>query len=314
VLPNTIDVAPSDGTRVYVSGRLGSADNYVSLLLRSNDAGQSFERTPAIPGTENLKYAYIAAVHPKNPDLVYVRVANLSGTVVLVSDDAGTSFTELFQTTGSALGFAVSDDELALGGPSDGIWTGDIMGAALERRSDVGPSCLAYGPAGLYACADAARDGFSLGVLRPNATSFEPLLDFATLCGPASCGSDTAVGTRCPYEWDNYLAERLGATCGGGSAGSDGAGGQGGADGGSATGGDAAGGDAAGGSTSGGSRSAGSGGSGRAAGPASSDEDGSCALVSSKARRPMLGIGALAFAVLAAGRRAVRRRRAPVRA
>src|SRR5205823_12569258 len=80
------------------------------------------------------------------------------------------------------------------------------------RRSDVGPTCLAWNADGLYACADASRAGFSLGLSRDDATTFEPRLRFDRLCGTSACGAETDVGRLCPSEWAS-VAPLLGATC-----------------------------------------------------------------------------------------------------
>jgi hypothetical protein len=212
-LPLTIDVAPSDAQRVYVSARVGPSEDYVSVLFRSDDGGATFARASTIPETENLRYGFIAGVHPNNPDLLYVRVSHPEGTRLLRSEDGGISAELVFTGAGSLLGFAITGDELATGGPMDGLWVGDPEGGALERVSDVGALCLTYGPDGLYACADAATDGFSLGRSRDSGQSFEPVLKLSELCGPVSCGSDTQVAKQCPFEW-REVARRLGTTCG----------------------------------------------------------------------------------------------------
>ena len=230
LLPLTIDVAPSDASRVYVTGRLGSNDAYASVMLRSDDAGRTFERTATVPGSEGLKYAYISAVHPSDADLVYLRVADLDGTIVLKSDDGGASFQTLFNGNGQVLGFALSEDELALGGPLDGVWVADAVGAGLERRWDVGANCLAFGADALYVCADSAEAGFSLARVRTSDGSIEPLFTFASLCGSSSCGAETQAGEACPRVWSSDVGPRVGSSCeaGTGGAQSGGSGGNGG--------------------------------------------------------------------------------------
>ena len=75
VLPLTVDVAPSDPERVYVSGPVSAQNEYSAVLLRSDDGGETFESSP-VPDTTNQRLAFISAVHPTDPDRVYVRVEN----------------------------------------------------------------------------------------------------------------------------------------------------------------------------------------------------------------------------------------------
>jgi hypothetical protein len=213
ILPLSIDVAPTDRSRVYLSGRLGSADAYASVLLHSADGGVTFERV-VVPETNVDRMAYVAAVHPIDPDRVYLRVDDSAGTAIWSSEDGGKTLRKRFTGTARLLGFAVSPDggRIAVGGPGDGTWLGATDGTAFERRSDVGPSCLAWNGDGLYACADARQTGFSLGISRDDAGTFEPLLRFASLCGQTTCGAETSVGKLCPGEWSN-VAAAVGSSC-----------------------------------------------------------------------------------------------------
>jgi hypothetical protein len=226
LLPLSIEVAPSDSQRVYLSARLGTADEFASLLLRSDDGGASFVES-AIPGTTGLRLAYIGAVDPRNADRAYLRVDDPDGTVVLATDDAGATFRTLFHGTGTLFGFALSPDgqELAVGGPGDGLWIGSADGdpgksptgdGAFERRADIGPSCLAWEDTFLYACADESA-GFSLGRSEDEGRTFAPLLRFSALCGDTACSGETRVGRQCGAAWE-AVAPQIGATCATGGA------------------------------------------------------------------------------------------------
>jgi hypothetical protein len=214
LLPLSIDIAPIDRSRVYLSGRLGSSDGYASALLRSTDGGTTFERA-IVPETNVDRMAYIAAVDPLDPDRVYIRVDDSAGTAIWSSEDGGKTLRKRFTGAARLLGFALSPagDRIAVGGPSDGTWIGATDGSTFERHSDAGPTCLAWNADGLYACADVHQAGFSVGLSRDEAFTFEPLLDFASLCGRTACGASTSVGKLCPGEWDS-LAPALGSSCG----------------------------------------------------------------------------------------------------
>jgi photosystem II stability/assembly factor-like uncharacterized protein len=214
LFPLTIDVAPSDSRRVYVSGYLGKADDFVSVLLRSDDGGGTFDGH-FVPETSGMRSAYIAAVDPLEPDRVYLRVDDSPGTVIWASNDGGVTFHKLFTGVGKLLGFAISPDgsEIAFGGMDDGTYVGPSSGTAFERRSEVGPLCLTWARDALYACADFKTSGFSIGRSRDRGATFDRLLRFDSLCGVTGCASTTRVGMMCPADWEK-LALRLGTTCG----------------------------------------------------------------------------------------------------
>jgi photosystem II stability/assembly factor-like uncharacterized protein len=211
--PLTIDIAPTDVERVYLSGILGSADGAPSILLRSSDRGLTFTSS-AIPDTSGSRYAFIAGVHPLDPDTVYLRVADPDGTVLWASNDAGVTFRKLFTGTGALLGFAISPDGnvMAFGGPKDGLWVGRGDGTDFRRQSDVRPNCLGFGAGALHVCTDSKQAGFSVGRSQDQGVTFEPLLRFDSLCGNVTCGKESQVGMLCPNDWET-TAPVIGTTC-----------------------------------------------------------------------------------------------------
>jgi hypothetical protein len=214
LLPVTIDIAPSDRRRIYLSALLGKADAFASVLMRSDDAGETFVQA-IVPESTPFRLTYIAAVHPHDVDRVYVRVDGSPATVIWSSDDGGQNFRKLFTGAGRLLGFAISPDgnEIAFGGPDDGLWVGASEGTTFERQSDVGPLCLTWTTDALFACADVKASGFSLGRSRDRGTTFESMLRFDELCGVTGCDRSTKVGMTCPEDWQQ-LAPRLDTMCG----------------------------------------------------------------------------------------------------
>jgi hypothetical protein len=214
LLPVTIDVAAREPSRVYVTVRRGAGDGYDSVLLVSDDGGETFvERL--IPGTAGQRLAYIAGVHPHDAARLALRVNDVEQTVLYESRDAGETFDELFVARGRLTGFAYSPDgdEMAFGGLDEGLFGGAIDARSFERRSDVGPTCLGWNEDGLWACADSQRAGFSFGRSSDAGRTFEPLVVFAELCGRSSCGEASDVGALCRNDWRN-VAPTLAATCG----------------------------------------------------------------------------------------------------
>jgi hypothetical protein len=295
IYPLTIDIAPSQLSRVYLSARGDKSKNFGSMLMRSDDGGVTFSSAD-IPETEDHRLTYIAAVHPFDPDRLYLRVFDPVGTVIQTSSDGGRTFQKIFTGTGQLLGFAISPDgaQIALGGPDDGIWVGSADGSDLAPRSDVGATCLTWTSDTLYACADYKKAGFSVGRSTDAGKSFEGLFRFDTLCGRAACGDNDK--TRCTEEWE-LVAPAIGATCGTDAGSSDGAAG------GTSHEAGPAGGSAGSGATGGAGNTAG--------GSPPNDDSGGCAMSSSGGTVSVWG--ALGALVLAVARRfqSTRRRAAP---
>ena len=221
LLPLTIDLAPSAPRRLYLSLLADKSKNFTSVLMRSDDGGATFQSFD-IAGTELQRLAYIAAVHPTDPDRVYLRVLDdadgLPITVIYMTPDGGKTFQKIFAGAGELFGFAISPDgtQMAFGGPSDGLYVGASDGSNLARRSDVQPTSLTWTPQALYAAADAKLSGFSIGRSIDSGASFEPLFKYQSICGQTACSSKATAA--CAAQWE-MVAVQLGATCGAADAG-----------------------------------------------------------------------------------------------
>jgi hypothetical protein len=213
VFPLTIDAAPSDESRVYISGYLDQGD-HSSVLLRSDDGGLTFQRT-AIPGTADYHLAWIAAVDPQRADRIYVRVQHPMSTDIWSSDDGARAFRRTFSGAGSLLGFAVSPDgqRVAVGGPLDGVWIGSADLMNLSHQQSIAPTCLGWSSSGLYACVDWKGSGFLIRRSIDAGATFEKALGLEASCGNTGCAEETPVGAACQTSWD-AVARMLGVTCG----------------------------------------------------------------------------------------------------
>jgi photosystem II stability/assembly factor-like uncharacterized protein len=222
----TLDVAPSDPSVVYVSGLAGSD----AVLARSTDGGFAWGLAP-VPLGGPKALPFIGAIHPAEPDEVYVRLDRDPADAVLVTRDGGANYDVVVEGLGPLLGFALSPDgaELRVGGTQAGLLGGSTADLTLAPVSSVGAQCLAWWDNGLYACADDAKAGFSLGRSLDGGVTFEPMLLRAELCGHPGCSPDSGVAAECASSWP-LVAAQLGVTecdspwAGEGGAGTGGAG------------------------------------------------------------------------------------------
>ena len=244
--PLTLDLAPSDANRIYVSA-LG--EKVPAVLVRSDDAGVTFTTIPL--SLEAEEFPYVAAVHPANADALYVRTdrwtLDEAGMVVaadrlLYSDDAGETFREIHGAGAKLFGFALSPDGsevvIGYGDPVEPSRSVDPAALGIYRASTSdhsftkifeGPvSCLEWTRNGLYVCTSQAERGFALGVA-PDArftladsNALSPLLDLGAVEAPLECPAGTSVAA-CGERWPEDCA--LFDACEGGAAGATGEGG-----------------------------------------------------------------------------------------
>jgi hypothetical protein len=229
----TVDVAPSDPQRIYVSG-LGL--NGAGVLLRSDDRGASFTTLPLSTDAKSDEVPFIAAVDANDPDALYVRTDvwrydELAGVAsaddaLWYSDDGGASFSELIRRGGKLFGFALSPDgEEVLVGYGDPVEGGgrivdpDALGiyraaagtSGFEKVLTSAVSCLSWTEIGIYACTSQAELGFALGLADPanlkmeETAPFESLLSLMDVKGPLSCPT-CASGARCGAFWEATCA------------------------------------------------------------------------------------------------------------
>jgi photosystem II stability/assembly factor-like uncharacterized protein len=248
VIPITIDAAPSDPKRIYVSGAfypyaaaadasafLGDAAlnpaDAPAVLFRSQDSGTTWERK-VIQGASATNLPFIAAVDPTNPDVLYVRVMGAvpaSGTVqswLLYSNDAGDTFREIYRANADMLGFALADAghtvRLGMGDshessrPVDpnaiGILTGSPPDFAFSRTFSGQVSCLTSSSAGLYVCGGHDSDGWELGLFGADGGSQKAVFDFRGARGPLSCTVTSFTALQCNNQWPSVCSQ-IGKSC-----------------------------------------------------------------------------------------------------
>ncbi|XYH92473.1 hypothetical protein ACMHYB_31920 [Sorangium sp. So ce1128] len=207
----TLDSAPSDPRRIYVSGRW-NGPTFQGIVKRSSDRGATWEDFD-VPGSDDRNLPYLGAVDPIDPDIVYVRRDGDGADALLVSKDGGATWREVFQAT-SLLGLALSPDGMmiAAGSDEDGLWIAPTATLEFTRTGQLGVRCLTWTDQGLFACADELVDGFTAGVSTDGGKTFSPLMTLDRLCGPPpACGSESSTGQTCPPLWPS-TASFIGAT------------------------------------------------------------------------------------------------------
>jgi hypothetical protein len=234
-IPFTIDVAPSDPSRLYVSAADVSVvdagpsrQDAPGIILRSRDGGVTWEQRP-IPGTTRQSAPYIGAVHPTNPDVLFVRVRgewdgeNPVQSALLLSEDAGDTWRELFRANADMLGFAVSGDGstyfIGMGDTHDvlrpvdksviGLYRGAFPPGGVTRVSDQQAGCLAYVGDALYVCGGQESNGFELGRSMDDGAHVESVFQYGSVKGPLECPAGSPEKTVCEPQWQ-YACRGLG--------------------------------------------------------------------------------------------------------
>ncbi len=193
----SVDVAASDSDRIYVSGR--TVPGGAGSLLRSDDHGANWDAYDVpflIPSQP-----YIAAVHPDDPDTVYVRRNGIPGTL-WVTHNGGQSFEMILKLTGPLKAFALSPDgqELLAGSMGDGLLRADAESPVFERVACDGVQCLSWTDAGLFSCGDLIINRYMVGSSSDQGESFDTVLWPSCVPGPLECPDGTSIAT-CGDDW-----------------------------------------------------------------------------------------------------------------
>ena len=230
-LATSVRSSPSSPDRIYLAGRDGVTGAYRGALMRSDDRGGSWQRFD-VPGTDDgVTLPRVVAVHPSDPDLVYLVLetpdgADIARTAVLVSSTGGGDLSTIFEWSGELEGFALSPsgDRVAVAGVAGGVHVASTADHVFEARSAVAGSCLTWTDEGLYVCAKEFVDGYSVGVSTDGGATFAPFMHLSSPCGPLVCPAQSDVAETCPALWPTERAELGAGRCGDAAASVDPAG------------------------------------------------------------------------------------------
>lgn len=215
ILTERIVVAPSDPSRVYVSGAIPDPTNRRAFLLRSSDGGESFvESEIALLDGERLPQ--VVGVDPTSADRVFVRMAR--GSVdprperLLYSADGGETFTSILELQ-QLKAFAISPDGQTVWAGSalnDGLWVARAGTTSFEQVNDLEVRCLAVHEGALYVCVDQLTGGFALGRSTDDGMTVEELMRFEDAQSmPEGCARCASTTTICPAWVPDLRADLL---------------------------------------------------------------------------------------------------------
>lgn len=199
--PQTLEAAPSDPQRLYVTGLEGASFEQ-GVLMRSLDGGTTWEKK--LVDLQGQRGDWLAAVDPKDPLRLYVRRDGLDADTLRVSKDGGDTWQDVLTLKGNLLGFALSPDgkNLAFGGTgaSGGLWLAGRDDLTPVRQSDVAVRCLHWNAAGLWACGTEVNDGFTVGRSSDQGKTFQPMYLQKSL-QPLDCPAGTRTAAVCGGYW-----------------------------------------------------------------------------------------------------------------
>ena len=235
----TLDSAPSDASRIYVSALMKSG---AGALLVSTNRGASWQ-TRNFAGADINNQAYIAAVDPANADVVFVRTngwddESFANDALFYTSDGGQTWTELIRRQGKLFGFALSPDRsIVLAGYGDpyqaasfvnpedlGLYKAAVGQTTFTKIWNAAVSCLSWTSRGVYACHAEGHPeftvDFSLGVAAnadftlTTPAPFTPLLRHRDVRGPLGCLGGICDDTwSVPTELGPPVCDQFGAQC-----------------------------------------------------------------------------------------------------
>jgi len=224
-----VEIARTDPTVWYATSVRTSGAG--STLLQSTDSGAHW--TPRDLGTNSGTQPRILAVDPVDKGTIYIRELSGLTDAIVVATNGGESLQVLLTINGQLTSFVRATDGTLYAGTSAGQLYVRPAGAAgfLPPRPAPHLRCLGQRlgePTRIYACANFVADGYSLYSTDDGGQTFTPVMKFADLQGPLTCGP---VSTNCAAHWQRIqgvlgigAVPDAGQGSGGGGGGSGGGG------------------------------------------------------------------------------------------
>jgi hypothetical protein len=212
--------APSNPSRLYLSGYRIMGANKALLLFRSDDGGVSFQPLSiAAFKTSSLSVLSLAAVSPTDPNLVFARVSYQNGVIgdaIYRSPDAGVTWTKVLEAGDAIPGFVVRKAGPIFAGTSkSGTYTSADHGVSF---TPVTPSlqvnCFVETPDGskLWACAQ-NYDPDHMGIAASaDGLTWTKVLRYQDIGAPLACAAGTDQKDFCEAMIWCGLRQQLGIT------------------------------------------------------------------------------------------------------
>jgi hypothetical protein len=203
---DTIEVAPSKATRLYLTG-VPEGNGPRAHFFRSDDGGATLrEMKLTLPNDGRL---FVSAIDPHDADRVLVRQLSDKGSDVLLSTDGGTTFKVTLHMAGAMFGFARTEDGATYyagsGDPHEGIWRSTDRGAHWEEAAKVSVFCLHASGDRLFACSNPyTPGGFAIAASRDRGATMSALATFDDVVGPVAC--EAGAGIQCGAPWGETRA------------------------------------------------------------------------------------------------------------
>lgn len=215
VLMERVRLAPSDPTRVYLSGAIPNDPESMgrrAFFFRSDDAGETFTETelPLLDGERN---AHLLAVDPSDPDRALVhmtrRATDDRPQRLLLTEDGGATFRlvmEALELSGAA--FSPDGSQAwATARTTDGLFRSDDGGATFTQLTGGNFPCVGHDGTRLWMCVDELRDDYAMARTETGDT-IDRVLVFDMIRQLPDCPRCSQVGYVCP-EWFPDLAYDL---------------------------------------------------------------------------------------------------------
>lgn len=196
-------VAPSDASRIYVGGSVVSFDPSVpsqAYVFRSDDGGATWTSTTATMSLGERSFR-IHGVDPSNPDRLLASFGSAFSGRLVASDDGGRSFQDVLELPSlDALEWSADGATVVVSGAElGGVWRSNDRGQTFENvRNDLHLLCLHYIGDELWGCGGLEPE---TQVTRSfdDGETWAPVLTFETdIDVVVPCSADTTVGEVCP--------------------------------------------------------------------------------------------------------------------